>query len=147
MELSPYQLALLGGGFTLLGGFIGNWVTHHLTDFRNSKERHINNYEAFRNALLPSVQILIKESGTFTARDFNNFMTYYPAQETAMLKVLSDMRRCRATIFRKKWTEYREWYKQCYDNYESCVLVVGQHSSREEGIKLINKLIETAKKY
>lgn len=124
MNLSPYQIALLSGGFILLGAFIGNWISHYFTDYRNRKERYKNTYNAFLESFLPSIQILIKESGTFTPDDFRNFITYYSVQETAMLRILVELNKRSIIKFKGKWNEYRNWQKQCNENYEMCVMTI-----------------------
>jgi len=41
MFLTPYQLALIAGGFTIIGALLGNWISHRFSDYRDRrKERN-----------------------------------------------------------------------------------------------------------
>lgn len=40
-NLTAYELALIAGGFTIIGALLGNWVSHHFSDYRDRrKERN-----------------------------------------------------------------------------------------------------------
>jgi hypothetical protein len=38
MFVTPYQLALIAGGFTLLGALLGNWLSHYFSGNRDRRK-------------------------------------------------------------------------------------------------------------
>lgn len=55
MELSPYEIALIGGGFTIVGALVGAWIgyrsaikIHTITEFNKAAAK-------FRAAFLPQI--------------------------------------------------------------------------------------------
>lgn len=40
-NLTAYELALVAGGFTIIGALLGNWISHRFSDYRDRrKERN-----------------------------------------------------------------------------------------------------------
>ena len=54
-NLTAYELALIAGGFAIVGALLGNWISHLFTDIRNNKERIINQYMTFKDSFIPTV--------------------------------------------------------------------------------------------
>jgi hypothetical protein len=62
MFLTPYQLALVAGGFTILGALLNNWIGHLLVVGRDKKNRLIAARLAFRDSFTPAIRIIEKRN-------------------------------------------------------------------------------------
>lgn len=70
MILSPYQLTIIAGGFTLVGMLLGAWLTNHFAERRDKKNR-------------------IESSSAEAARKFRRVI----AEEIAALSIKADLSR------------------------------------------------------
>lgn len=51
MFLTPYQLALIAGGFAILGALLGNWISHRFSDYRDRRKEFNDAAEILFNKL------------------------------------------------------------------------------------------------
>lgn len=138
-NLTGYELALIAGGFTIIGALLDNLINHRLTDARNKKERLTTQYIAFKDSFIPTIQIINKTPKK--EEDFIIFPTHFATQEAAMYAYRSNLEGDALSSFDEKWAEYQEHHKACSD-YQSCVYHVCQNG--HEIISVINELLHIA---
>lgn len=77
MNLSPYEIALIAGGFTIIGALIGAWIgyrnalkVHNIAEFNKAAAQ-------FQNAFLGTILFLkdnVRIKGTGTSNKINEFL-------------------------------------------------------------------------
>jgi hypothetical protein len=149
-QQTPKDFSYIGFGKVEISAFALIIITAVVGYFfvikKIKRERHIKAYDIFYDSILPSIQILNKDIGTFKPENFESFRESFSAQDTARLRVIDTMRKRKITRFNKKWHEYKEWQDNC-KTYQGTVITIGTQSSRESILKVINELLNIAKHY
>ena len=107
MFLTPYQLALIAGGFTILGALLGNWISHRFSDYRDRRKERNDAAAKFRSAFT-EIRKTIRESqpGIRSRRQtdfFQLFTDSYHAQYDAMLHFKDYLNNKEQEAIEKAW--------------------------------------------
>jgi hypothetical protein len=101
---------------------------------------------ALEATFLPALRIL-KRTGT---TDFDKIPTFFDNQEIAMLAFVWHLSGESRTNFEEKWQKYKDWQTE-YENRENQMerhgLGMMCDSKREPFIKILEDILEAAKKY
>ena len=113
MELSAYEIALIGGAFTVLGALIGvlaaYWLTTHLEQF---KERRMAS-RALRSAFAPALAIIYlgRHHGTHDRPQVGNILkTQLLAHASAVEEFRPFVRD--SAVYQGAWEDYRKTVRE-----------------------------------
>ena len=56
-NLTVYDLALVAGGFTIVGALLGNWVSHRFSDYRDRRKNSMKRPKTFSSSSPTSIAI------------------------------------------------------------------------------------------
>lgn len=108
MQLTPYDLAWIGGGFTVLGALIGSIVTYRLalslarTDARREAGRRL------REAFAPEIAALHPVSGERRASVEKLLSSAFPKHRAAVTEFSYYLRPAERERFLEAWRNYYE---------------------------------------
>jgi hypothetical protein len=149
MTLTAYDIALIGGGFTILGALIGALVTYFLAKDRAKQDRIADRHNqavsefkaAFNDAL---INLLFHENTV--AFIIKQFFTDHKVAYLSFREQLSDQKK---KLFDQAWSQYENYFNK---NVKDIVFGLfasakTQHESeeRELVIRLIKDLLDFAK--
>jgi len=111
----------------------------------NRQEAH-KAFLALEASFLPALRIL-KRTGT---ADFDKIPTFFDNQEIAMLAFAWHLSGESRTNFEEKWQKYKDWQKE-YENRENQMeyfgLMLMSGGKRPAFIKMLEDILDAAKKY
>ncbi len=149
-NITPIVAALGGaivGGLCSLG--VGYFLSqrNHTKSLALMKRQEANKaFLALEATFLPAIRIL-KRTGT---TDFDKIPTFFDNQEIAMLAFVWHLSGESRTDFEEKWEKYKEWQKE-YETRENQMeyfgLMLMSGGKRPAFIKMLEDIIEVAKKY
>jgi hypothetical protein len=150
MFLTPYQLALIAGGFTILGALLGNWISHRFSDYRDRRKERNDAAAKFRSAFTEIVKTIRESQPGIRARRqtdfFQLFTDSYHTQYDAMLHFKDYLNDKEQEAIEKAWENH------CWDGYldekESHGPFLHYHYNSEvemrDGEPLITKTLDEA---
>lgn len=151
------EASVIGVMGTVLGVLLAGPITFHfsrvLVDKTHTnalalmKRQEANKaFLALEATFLPALRIL-KRTGT---TDFDKIPTFFDNQEIAMLAFVWHLSGESRTDFDEKWEKYKEWQKE-YETRENQMEYFGlmfmSGGKRPAFIKMLDDIIEAAKKY
>lgn len=114
-NLTGYELALIAGGFGIVGALLGNWTSHRFTDYRDRRKEFNDAAAKFRSEFTEIIKT-IRESHPGTRRFettcfFQLFTSTYHAQYNALLLFKDHLSGKEQREIEKAWD------KHCWDDY------------------------------
>ncbi|GAB7026796.1 hypothetical protein [Geotalea toluenoxydans] len=138
--------AITGGAISLFVGFKLS-QRNHTNALALMKRQEANKaFLALEASFLPALRIL-KRTGT---KDFDKIPTFFDNQEIAMLSFVWHLSGENRTGFEEKWAKYKEWqkeYEERENQMENFGLMLMCDGKRPGFIKILEDIIEAAKKY
>ncbi|NVN91288.1 MAG: hypothetical protein HXX11_11895 [Desulfuromonadales bacterium] len=133
---------------TFVGVALGAWLARNTAFKIVDRQEKNRDFLALKNSFIPAMRILRKDQ--FTTEEFKRFPTLFENQDIAMLSFVGHLggenRRC----FDEYWNKYKEWQKE-FENLETGMenagIVLLTSTRRPELVKLIEDILEAAKKY
>jgi len=114
VQTSPYEIAIIAGGFTILGALIGGWIgyrnalkIHNISEFNKAASQ-------FKNAFLGTILFLgdnIRIKGTGTSNRINEFL------RTLIFKHMKALARFEPFLNARERKRIRHtWNEYCHPN-------------------------------
>jgi len=102
ITLTAYQLAIIAGGFTLLGTLIGAWINHRFALYRDNQNRNRASFDfaalKFRSIIAKELSEFKNRGGIFYADRISHLSTihaacieFFPALSKSKHKELADL--------------------------------------------------------
>jgi hypothetical protein len=114
IRLTYYHLALLAGGFTVIGALLGAWLNHYFSNWRNRKERFLNAYDTFRQAFLPAIHDLEQNCAISAARII---LSEHSKQSYALKVFYPYIDESHTLAVKTKWEEYQKYHDAYYNAF------------------------------
>lgn len=106
MELNPYDLALIAGGFTVLGALIGALVTYWLALQLAQKTARREAGRALREAFEPELAALDPEAGQDTINIEDLLKAAWPRHRAAVSELMFHLPSHHRIGLEKAWHDY-----------------------------------------
>ncbi len=111
MILTNYQIALIAGGFTIIGGLLGAWINHRLAQSRDKELRKKDRFDA---AALKFRGIIAKELSEFKSRGgifYDDRVAHLSTIHAACIEFLPTLSQSNQERFANLWQEYNKYEK------------------------------------
>ena len=115
MTLTNYQIALIAGGFTIVGGLLGALINHYFSKFRSKQERFHGAASEFRAAFVDYIQAIRHSAPTdefgmgYSGMREIHTNTVEQAHEKAKIRFESFLDKSDLPGFNAAWEKYRQW--------------------------------------
>jgi hypothetical protein len=108
MQLSPYEIALIAGGFTVVGAVLGSFITYRFALHLSSVNARRDAGRRLREAFAPELASLHPITGAKNI-DMERFLQEsWPKHHAAVSEVAFHLPQEQRAAFDKAWREYYE---------------------------------------
>jgi hypothetical protein len=136
IELSPYDLAIIAGGFGIVGTLIGAFLTYRLAVQLSSRQAFNKAASTFRSAFTKEIRLI--EESTVETDFIEMFNNAYIRHYNAVISFMPYLSESKRAEIKKAWENH--CYPKGLERDERILLSANFiHYDHHQGIEIVNK--------